>query len=755
MVIEVPDMLHLLLDHMSNAGTSGWDAFYDGRLKLGVQFLVPFAISLAVLTAVSGLITRWTILRDAETWGANARWAWGIPGVLAILAAAVFLPLYPLFHPFNDGTWLSWLYGFALLTPALALLSFATRPRLGPTSSKYRQLPIPTLVVLLCLWTALASCFYFWGQGERLLVTEVSLVLFGVTATATALGQALRLQVESHGADGKLNAAASDYVLARIQQSDSHKADGLGISRSTDLTALLTADFSAVPVGAIASAAARVLYAIRPGLTWRARITVVDPDRVVVALTRNSHNVENIIISRRNLLLPALPANLKSPQLEAEQGRAHAQLLTGAAACILVCLSRVHTDLSDSLCGAEQWRSVAMQMIANERALCDDASLELRLLREAVDLEPHYGTARLAYAYALLEQFRGPSNDRLRFADWMDQLAALAKEAPETHERTIKKGWEVIRMRAMYSSVAIRLNYCLQELADDWKPSPVLSPTGTQALTKASRNTERFAEDCEQLLHEQVNGYVTWYAERMTPTAANLKAAIAFLEANLASTTPVPWNWEGKREEYPRPGLAYDYGCSAGLVHAFGGAGRASTDLFDAFSLALATDTERKRIRTDPDYLLLRAAGIPENLHAVLGPEPPETSLLDLSPFATYSSQLTRLGVTTLGALRQHTETGNDRLALAGYLHVDPIVVDYYTALCNLVGIHSDLDTPGALKVLLDADINSRHDLLQQLELNESALLTQLQTLAAKDDVSGLPAFTHPTRWLSAAKALM
>ena len=516
MVIEVPEMLHLL-DHMSAAGTSGWDAFYNGRLKLGVQFLVPFVISLAVLVAASGLITRWTLLRDAKTWGTNARWAWGIPGVLAVLAAAVFLPLYPLFHPFNDGTWLSWAYGFAMLTPALALLLFAARPRfhrgLWPPFSHRRQLPIPTLGVLLCLWTALASCFYFWGQGERLLIAEVSLVLFGATATAMALGQALRLQVESHGADGKLDAAASDYVLARIQQSDSHKTDGLGISRSTDLTALLTADFSAVPVGAIASATARVLYAIRPGLTWRARITVVDPDRVVVALTRNSHNVENIIISRRNLLLPALPAGLKSPQLEAEQGRSHAQLLTGAAACILVALSRVHTVLSDSLCGAQQWRSVAMQMIANERALCDGASLELRLLREAVDLEPRYGTARLAYVYALLRQFRGPSKDRLRFANWMDQLAALAMEAPGAHERTIKKGWEVIRMRAMYSSVAVRLNYCLQELADNWNLSPALSPTGTQALTKASRNAERFAEDCGQFLHAEVNEYVTWYAE--------------------------------------------------------------------------------------------------------------------------------------------------------------------------------------------------------------------------------------------------
>ena len=241
----------------------------------------------------------------------------------------------------------------------------------------------------------------------------------------------------------------------------------------------------------------------------------------------------------------------------------------------------------------------------------------------------------------------------------------------------------------------------------------------------------------------------------MTPTAANLKATIAFLEANLAGTTAVFWNWEGKHEEYPRPSLAYDYGCSAGLVHAFGGTGRASTDLFDAFALALATDTDRKSIRTDPDYLLLRTAGIPENLDAVIGPEPPETSLLDLSPFAAYSSHLTRLGVTTLGALRQHTETGSDRLALAEYLRVNPIVIDYYTELCNLVGIHSDLDTPGALKVLLGADINSRHDLLQQVELNEAALLNRLQTLAAKDGVSGLPAFTHPTRWLSAAKALM
>ena len=729
------------------AGTSGWDSFFNGRLKLGVQFLVPFAIALAVLIAISGLITRWTIRRDAEAWDRSPRWTWGVVGVLAILTAAVFVPLYPLFHPFSGGGWLRWVYGFGLVLPALLLLLFATRPSRDETHrlnfTERRQLPLPALVVLLCLWSILGSCFYFWGRGEQLLVAEFSLALFGVTATAMALGQGLRLQVEAHGPDGTLDAAASDYVLARIQQSDTRKANGLGISRSNDLSALITADFSAIPVGAIASVAARLMYAIRPGLTWRARVTVVDPNRLVVALTRNGLNVENIVISRKNMGLPDLPAGLVSPQLEAEQGRAHAQLLTGAAACILVRLSRIHTKLQDGLCGAEQWRGVAMQMIATEPALVEDTELELSLLQGAVELEPRYGTARLAYTYALYDRFqgRGPSKERLRFAAWMDRLVRLAeKGAPD---RSTRMGWEVIRMKAMYSSVAMRWNYCLEELADNWDTRS-LSKSGRDALSAAKLRVVKLVDYCD----ESGDGYAAWFAKRMSPFASNLAASINFLQTNLDGDFLVHWPGSAITEEYPWPALAFSFGCSASLVRDFGGAGREGTDLFDHFAFPVATNADRQRLLSDPAYLLLEEANNSDGLDVVLNPATTRVQLLDLPPFVACAPRLAQLGVTTVDALRQRTDTEFHRRTLAKYLDVAPLVVDYYADLAELAGVHPYLKDPRALKVLIEAGINSRHDLENRLDTNEADLLSQLRERAAEDGVGGLPAFIHPREWL-------
>ncbi|MFC1431550.1 hypothetical protein ACEZDB_12940 [Streptacidiphilus sp. N1-3] len=746
-------MVHLAA-YVGAVGTSGWDSFYSGRLRLCVQFLVPFAIALAVLVGVSGMVTRWIVFRDAEAWGRGARGAWAVPGCLALLAAAVFVPLFPLFAPFTAGSWLRWAYGFGLIVPALALLLVGARPdfhsRHWPGLTGRRQLQLPAMFVLLCLWSALGSGFYFWGRREQLLLAELSLALFGVTATALALGQSLRLQVETLGADGSPDASATDYVLARIQQSDSHKANGLGISRSADLSALITADFSAVPVGALASWAARVMFGFRPGLTWRARVTVVDENRVVVALTRNSLNVENTIISRGHLGLPELPAHLKAPQLEAELGRAHAQLLTGAAACILVCLSRVHTELRHGLCGAEQWQGVAMQMIADEPALVQDAGLRLGMLRRAVELEPRYGTARLAYLYALHDQFRGPFQERLRFARWMDSLVALAQE----EDGSTRKGWEVIRMRAGYSSVAMRWNHCLEELAATWNTSRTLSRVGSEALDAAGARATELTAYCEGVRPHQDGRYAAWYAGRMVPLAANLTASIDFLEAARRGEGPAEWPRGALAVDHPWPRLAYVYGCSAALVRDFDGTGREPADLLDCFTFATATDADRRELLNDPAYALLRRAGKSDELDALLSPVTSGVQLLELPPFAACAPQLTRIGVTTVDALRRRVATAQQRAALAQYLDLDPVVVTHFAELAELAGLHRDFDDPTVLKLLLGLGVDSRRALLEQVDPDEAAFLARLRTLAARDGLGGLPAVAHPGDWLAAVRGL-
>ncbi|MCA6096342.1 DUF4332 domain-containing protein [Streptomyces sp. SCA3-4] len=734
--------------------TSGWDAFYSSWLVPVAQCVIVMAVALAVLIAVSGLLTRCVTDRNGEAWGDGSRRAWTFVGGLSVLAVAVLLPVHFMFRPFGDGTWLTWVFlGVAALGTALVLLAPHLQIQRTPRRPTWSGpgLPRPASWILLLVWAGFVSCFFSWGAHSRLLVTYLAMAVLGVTASAMALGQNLRLQIEAQDETGKVDAAASDYVLARLQSLGTTAPDPLGISRATDLSRLLSEDLSAIPAGSVTAAAARVLYAVRPGLTWRARLTVVDVNRVAVTMTRNGRHVESTVISRQSLGLPPLPPTLETPQLEQERSCARAQLLTGAAACVLVRLSRVHPHLRKGLCGAERWRSVALQVIATERALVADPDVRLRLLKSAVEEEPRYGLARLEYLVELFARTPRTTANRLRFARLMDTQQQLAEKDGHT-----KPGWEVVHMRTLYLQAVMRINSCLVALHEDGDQAEQLLHQDSAVLADAGRWAGKLADACKGtegcagfVKHEEEN--VRHLAEHMKPVADGLVSAVDLLteRARRLAEGTRGWTWTPPvPEDYPSPGLALHYAALAELADEHGVSRPSLGDVRDYLAFFLATAEDRQELQKDPSFwTIVRDPGRRELITGSTHQEP--VGMLDLAPFQPYAEKLAQAGITTFRKFRQRTSTDPRQQTLAEYLGVSPLLVSHLVDIATLADTHEDLASPRVVQALLAAGINSRGELRERAATDKEGLTRALTLNAERFGLTALPAFAAPDRWLT------
>ncbi|MET8275110.1 hypothetical protein [Streptomyces sp. NPDC005096] len=727
--------------------TTDWDKFYSSWVKPITQLLIPLVIALVVLISVSGLLTRFMVRHDTEAWPRPTRWFWVVVGALSLVAAAAFLPIYPMFHPFNNGAWLTWAFVLGVATPGVALAILASRVKVSRRIKTYIARPgIPwsTFWLLLLLWAGLVSCFFSWGSSNRLLVAYIGLAVLGTTSTATALGQNLRLQVESQTADGKADAAATDYVLARLQSLGS-KAPEFGISRASELSKLVSEDLSAIPAGSIAAAIARIMYAIRPGLTWRARLTLVDVNRVTVTLTRNGLHVQSTVISRANLGLPPLAPDDQTPQLVEEQGRARAQLLTGAAACVLVDLSRGHPHLRVGLCGATQWKSIALQVIATEPALTTNPEIRLKLLQAAVNVEPEYGLARFDYLIELFARTPKTISNRMRFASLMDAQLPLSEK-----EEVSREGWEVIHMRILYSRAAMRVNAYLMALAvGDERVQQLRSEYG-DTLAAAHESATRLTSESTEFATRESNHLVSESAQYMKPAAQNLQSAITFLidEAhrragggNWTWTPPVP-------SPHPSPRLAGHYASLAGLADEYGVPRGDLDDPLNYLAFAVATRQDRQGIRQDPSFCKFLRDPVRASLIAeALSFKP--VCMLELAPFEPYADMMTKAGITTFEQFRQWTSTDTLSKELATYLATSTIIISHLADIATLADTHENLASSEVLQVFLDAGITSRDELRSWATTHRDELISMLAAGAERYGISDLAAFTTPNSWLS------
>lgn len=213
--------------------------------------------------------------------------------------------------------------------------------------------------------------------------------LAGVVLVAVTAGQALKLVVEVQGEAGTVDVNGSRYLVARLAALGSEGPRGLKVPQNTDASKLPADALTSLPESAVAKAVVSAILAARTGIPWRATVTVHDAGTVTLALYRNDQAVgETRTLTRESFGLPLATG---------DEGKAagRRQLLTVAAAYILVELSRAHPGLRTGLGGAAQARSIALVALAQPVAGLPKAVRE-KLITAAVADERGNLLARVA-----------------------------------------------------------------------------------------------------------------------------------------------------------------------------------------------------------------------------------------------------------------------------------------------------------------------------------------------------------------------
>ncbi|WP_069170555.1 hypothetical protein [Streptomyces griseus] len=763
--------------------TGKWDDFYTTWFVPTGQLLIPMVVAAVVLVAVAGLITRFMVDRNAKPWSPAERSIWSVIGSVALLADAAFLAIYPMFRPFRDGTWVTWAFSLALALPGVALVlrasqtgTCATEMRSGLGRSLGRAgrgLPQASFWVLMSVWAGLVSCFFSWGSHNRLAVAYVAMAVLGVTAVAAALGQGLRVQVEAQAGDGTTDAAAVDYTLARLQSLGTQEPDAMGFVRANDVSKLLSSDLSAIPAGALASATARVLYAIRPGLTWRARLTLVDVNRVTATLTRNGLHVRTVVISRRNLGLPHLvpadesatggggpragmAARAESPDaraaelLEEQRGRARAQLLTGAAAFILVELAFRHDRLAAGLAGAKDWKSVARQVIANEPGLMEDSEVRLALLKAAITRDPKNALARCDYVLERYSQADKTIANRVRFSELLGALLAATEVQESSGSVKVVPGCEMIRLRILFARTAMRINaYLMARAVGEYRIREVCAEYRLD-MKESGRVARILESDCRDYVRIGSSQGLRQYAEYMRPVAESMASLAEFLSVEWQrNSSRGAWDWSVPREldAFPSPSLAQNYAALGSVADDHSLPRGELWDVFEYLAFSFSPGPAgRGALREDPSFWTsLRHENFRDSVQSAVGGG--ETGILDIPPFLQYGEKLACIGITSFEEFRRRvSEAGIE--VMAEYLGVPVMVVRHLVCVADLSAVHDDLASPDVVRVLLQEGVNSPDELRRRTCADENGLVKRLVAAAEDHGLTDRAAFARPGAWV-------
>jgi hypothetical protein len=350
---------------------------------------------------------------------------------------------------------------------------------------------------------------------------------------------------------------------------------------STSSTSLSTVDseaLSALPAGRVVGALSSLYFTLRPDLTWRARASIIDPNRVAVTLSRNGSHAASIIFSRLDLGLPPVAT---TDQAAADGERIRAQLLTGAAAFILVHLSDVHPQLQRGLYKARNWKSVTLHVIATSASLIDDATKRTSLLARAVNEDPQYPLARLEYLWALQGATKIGEPAYRQFADALDH---------ELEELNLEEGSPLL-IRALYRSTAQWINLH----ANDGYPAD------GQNLAAAVASAEKFENQCKANGGQRPRQWAQ-FAEEARPIAEIMQRQIEALLITPRKIGPMRPVLTAMKTVVPR--FAYENACLDCFLM---GPWAASADTaIQQLRYALPNERDREEAKDDPCLSSLR-----------------------------------------------------------------------------------------------------------------------------------------------------
>jgi hypothetical protein len=739
-----------------------WNQFYATHVEAAYRFLGGFLAIFAVLYVLSGLTSSFFVPAKALEWRPVPLAITRFLGGLLIVATAAFLPIYAMFKVFTPGGTAT---TCALITLLVLFAGIAALFAWSQTGSGRRETERRTrrerLIGAVRAWPqflgslglVFAASVILWFAGlnqpyPRLLISYAVLAALGVITTAVSFGQNCRIQVDAKASQGKgeRDAAATEYLLARLQTVGLEQPRDLDVVRpSKALGELASSDLSATPAGQIVGTLARIGFALRPGLTWRAVVTIVDDERLAMALSRNGRLVATAVFSRQDVGLRAVDAD--DP---ASVSRARAQLLTGAAAFVLLELADVYPKHRAGLYGATQWLGVVLEVIASSKSLSDTEDV-YELIRRATNLDPENLEAQFIYIRLMMQKYTGsPLAEAI--AVRQDELRDLIV-SPSRPAYEINAGDEGLALRILYYSVS------------DWLTLAVSKPLHERldALSHARSSLERLKVHVE-------SGAKAWsgLAKSVRRQLKNLELLTEVLQNRTLAQRPF------SAANPVSPVLAYNYACYESQrlaeIRRLGAVSRSTlgqaemldqvelpdeTEVLDLLigdlAFALSTEETKDSARQDPFFAPVRDEQ--RFLDLLYSTPAAPRAFLGLKPFAGYAGALGVAGLDTAVRFAAANATPEQRGETVKYLQTLPATVERMYQLATIGGLDRELGEPCMLYLLMELGIRSPEDLQQRVAMGEGKFVGELRSLAARCGLAGMSAVAAPDGWLKAVKA--
>jgi hypothetical protein len=505
--------------------SSAWDAFFNDWVKPVVHFGTPTLIVFAVLLILTRILTRVLVTKDSpgiRSAKISARWPVSVMywfGVICLLYSAIEATvIFPLARDVMSGKkpkpptappaalTAEFSIGMAAAAGVVvwALYCIVGRPlrrkvyapglnkkhrrELGLGSYARIGLAIPvTAGMALAAGALIVGVIGLWWRFHWLddRVTPGAyaplLAVLGVVIVGRARGIGMGLVIQGHDKTGADDAGLGASVRARLYTLASHGPAGIQVTQQTDVSTLPQDALSLIPEGTLAKLAALFVSIFTPSTPWRVDVTEQSDGSIVVSILRNGVAAEAEVIRASTLWLPDKSAsNAGTASIAddtssvvggssggsgpADPGAAPdwtVELRTAAAAFILLTLSKRYYHLSAGLCGAEDWRSVALQVIATDPACQLNADDKRALLANAVADDDGNMAAQLAF---LNTSYRATTTDQSENRRFAERVTKLLERVPN------EEGMWPLRLRLRFNLLAAKLNEAASFERQDERP---------------------------------------------------------------------------------------------------------------------------------------------------------------------------------------------------------------------------------------------------------------------------------------------
>jgi len=739
-----------------HATSKAWDAFYWHWVHPVIHFGTPTLVVLAVLMTLAVVVTPLVVRvstpgtrsADSESALSGAYWLGVICLLFSAIEATIVFPLSRHVRWARPESWAA-VASIGLIFVALmvvALLFTVDRPRLHGL----RYGSMAALILIAGLAPSIGRSHWPGLSGKPAAVTYAAvLAALGILIVAGARGIRIGLLIQGHDKTGADDAGLGAFVRARLYSLGSQEPKGILVTQQTDTSTLPSGALGLIPAGTLAKLVALFLSLFTPPTPWRVDVTEQIDGSIVIAVRRNGRVADATVIRPSSLELPSKQANGgdggadagdSTPAAGADPsgsgsagsgagGDWTAELRTAAATFTLLVLSRCYYHLRAGLCGATEWRSVALQVIASDPACQLSAEDKHAVLVHAVADDRENKAAELAL---LSDSYRTASStdDLTEFAAKLEELLT---RLPDDDEGTLP-----LRLRSRFNLIVAYVNYAVSLTEEQ--------PDDADALSKARAAVMKAKTQVTYLLNfwsrqEMRDKYTGLWQSMYAAVNFAAKAIAAELHRTCGDGAAAGIDYVDKVSDLP-PGVnmtllaRYENACALTRGRGKHGAKKAAEyeAALDELKIAVADPSMLMWARCDPSLAVLhdvdmvrqecRTAGeTPEGeaktaakafdvvtrFKNLVG-EPVPADFLLLSPFAAYQDALALRGIHDAARLRRTrdgelcSELKITRGEVARWREVTDLyrMADAYPA----AGGNGDRAT-GAVFLLLGADLDS------------------------------------------------